>query len=163
MKQLKFYTFLAVVLISCKQEPVNKTVLSNKVPEKVAEAKKEIATPEEDEEEPEGILFRCKANDSGKSIYDDPLNKICECDESTFALAYDIFYKEAPSYLRRDLVKKLPEEDFEWKTEAAVVTYKWILNDTLKIDMSFQGGDNHYIFYKNSNDKIEYKEYLGLP
>lgn len=109
------------------------------------------------------LLFKCKENDNGKSIYDDPLNKTCECSESTFKNAYKIFYDESPDYLKKNLLKKLPAKNFEWKSEDADVSYKWIANDTLKIDMNFQGGENHYVFYKNIKNKIEYKEYLFLP
>ncbi|WP_433780360.1 hypothetical protein [Flavobacterium anhuiense] len=108
-------------------------------------------------------LYACKENDNGKSRYDDPLNKICECNESTFERAYAIFYNESPDYLKKDLLEKLPQRDFLWKSEDADVTYKWILRDTLKIEMSYDGGENNYIFYKNSNNKMEYKEYLSLP
>lgn len=111
----------------------------------------------------EKLLFKCKENNNGRSRYDDPLNKTCECNESTFNTAYEIFYNEAPDYLKKDLLEKLPKKNYKHESNDAEVTYNWILNDTLKIDMIFQGGENHYVFYKKSNDKIEYKEYLFLP
>lgn len=109
------------------------------------------------------LLFKCQENDNGISIYDDPLNKICVCKESTFNRAYEIFYNESPDYLKKDLVEKLPQKNFKQESNDAKIIYNWILRDTLKIDMIFQGGENHYIFYKNSNNKIEYREYLYLP
>ncbi|BFM41715.1 hypothetical protein CFS9_03560 [Flavobacterium sp. CFS9] len=109
------------------------------------------------------LLFKCKENDNGISRYDDPLNKTCVCNESTFSKAYEIFYNESPNYLKKDLLKKLPQSNFKTRSEDAEVEYKWILQDTLKIEMSFQGGENRYIFYKKDNNKIEYKEYLSLP
>jgi hypothetical protein len=109
------------------------------------------------------LLFKCKENDNGKSRYDDPLNKICVCNETMFNSAYEIFYNNSADYLKKDLVEKLPLKDFKRQSNDAEVSYRWILNDTLKIDMIFEGGENHYIFYKNSHNKIEYKEYLFLP
>ncbi|MEP6805249.1 MAG: hypothetical protein ABI892_12055, partial [Flavobacterium sp.] len=109
------------------------------------------------------LLFKCQENDNRISVYDDPLNKTCVCKESTFDSAYEIFYNESPDYLKKDLVEKLPQKNFKEESNDAKIIYNWILRDTLKIDMIFQGGENHYIFYKNSNNKIEYKEYLYLP
>lgn len=109
------------------------------------------------------LLFKCNRNDNGKSRYDDPLNKTCECNENTFERAYTMFYNESPDYLKKDLLEKLPQKDFLWKSEDADVSYKWILRDTLKIEMSYDGGENNYVFYKNSSNKMEYKEYLSLP
>ncbi len=109
------------------------------------------------------VLFKCKENDNGISRYEDPLNKTCVCNESAFNRAYEIFYNESPDYLKKDLLKKLPQSNFKTRSEDAEVQYKWILQDTLKIEMGFQGGENRYIFYKNDDNKIEYKEYLSLP
>ncbi len=114
-------------------------------------------------ENPKELLFKCKENDNGISRYDDPLNKTCVCNENTFNNAYEIFYEESPDYLKESLLKKLPQKNHEWKAADADVTYTWILQDTLKINMFFQGGENRYVFYKNSDNKIEYKEYLSLP
>lgn len=114
-------------------------------------------------EKPKKLLFKCKENDNGISRYDDPLNKTCVCNEDTFNNAYKIFYNESPDYIQKDLLKKLPQKYFEWKSADVEVTYSWILQDTLKINMFYQGGENNYIFYKNSDNKIEYKEYLSLP
>lgn len=114
-------------------------------------------------EKPKPLLFECKQNDSGVSIYDDTLNKTCVCNETAFDKAYKIFYDESPDYLQRNLLKDLPAKNLEKKFVDADVTYNWIMKDTLKIHMFFQGGDNDYVFYKNSDNKIEYKEYLALP
>jgi hypothetical protein len=114
-------------------------------------------------EKPKELLFKCKENDNGKSRYDDPLNKTCVCNDSTFSSAYKIFYNESPDYIQNNLLKKLPQKNFEWKSTDAEVNYSWILQDTLKINMFFQGGENNYVFYKKSDNKIEYKEYLSLP
>lgn len=109
------------------------------------------------------LLFECKENNNGKSRYDDPLNKTCICNKNTFEDAYEIFYNESPDYLKTELIKKLPLKNHKHKTENADVDYNWVLKDTLKIDMFFQGGENHYVFYKNRDNKIAYKEYLNLP
>ncbi|WP_291287004.1 hypothetical protein [Flavobacterium sp.] len=109
------------------------------------------------------LLFKCKENDNGISRYDDPLNKTCVCNESTFNMAYEIFYNESPDYLKKYLVKKMPQSNFKTSSEDAEVNYKWVSKDTLKIEMGFQGGENRYVFYKNGNNKVEYKEYLSLP
>jgi hypothetical protein len=114
-------------------------------------------------EKPKELLFKCKENDNGKSRYDDALNKTCVCNENTFNSAYKIFYKESPDYLKTSLLEELPQQNREWKAKDADVSYRWILEDTLKIDMYFQGGENYYVFYKNNDNKIEYKEYLSLP
>ncbi|WP_099712078.1 hypothetical protein [Flavobacterium sp. 9] len=160
------------ILTSCKnQKEENKVIVTksdnSKNSEELLEKDKDSKTldlqDENSDEPPKESLFKCKENDNGVSIYDDPLNKTCVCNDSTFNKAYEIFYTESPDYIQRNLLKKLPQKNHEWKAVDADITYTWVLQDTLKIKMFFQGGENNYVFYKNSDNKMEYKEYLSLP
>ncbi|KUJ62429.1 hypothetical protein AR687_08215 [Flavobacteriaceae bacterium CRH] len=152
IKKTLFLLITTLILASCKhQNDENKSInaKSNNSAKKI--------------EKPKKLLFKCKENDNGISRYDDPLNRTCVCNETTFNPAYEIFYNESPDYIQKDLLKKLPQKDFVWKSPDAEVTYSWIMQDTLKINMFYQGGENNYVFYKNNNNKIEFKEYLSLP
>ncbi|WP_337965420.1 hypothetical protein [uncultured Flavobacterium sp.] len=172
IKKILLLLITSLIITSCKNEKEENKVIvtksdNSKNSEDLLEKDKDSKTldlqDENSEEPPKESLFKCKQNDNGVSIYDDPLNKTCVCNESTFDSAYEIFYKESPDYIQHNLLKNLPQENHVWKAADADVTYTWILQDTLKINMFFQGGENNYVFYKNSDDKMEYKEYLSLP
>ncbi|MBF4515824.1 hypothetical protein IRZ71_05695 [Flavobacterium sp. ANB] len=170
VKKILFLLITVLTLISCKQQ--NDENKSLDVKKENSSNSKYLSKKEKDTgstmqvektEKLSELLFKCKENDNGISRYDDPLNKTCVCNDSTFNSAYKIFYDESPDYIQDNLLKKLPQKNSVWKAADAEVTYSWILQDTLKINMFFQGGENNYIFYKNSDNKMEYKEYLSLP
>jgi hypothetical protein len=171
IKKTLLLLITSLIITSCKnQKEENKVIVTksdnNKKSEDLLvkdEDSKALDLQDVKSDEPKESLFNCKENDNGISRYDDPLNKTCVCNDSTFNNAYEIFYKESPDYIQHNLLKKLPQKNHVWKAADADVTYTWILQDTLKINMFFQGGENNYVFYKNSDNKMEYKEYLSLP
>lgn len=170
IKKTLFLLITVLTLISCKhQNEENKSlnVKSDNKDNSENLLKKNKDTDSiievEETEKPTEVLFKCKENDNGMSRYDDPLNKTCVCNETTFEGAYEIFYKESPDYEQKNLLKKLPQKNQEWKAPDADVTYSWVEQDTLKINLFYQGGEDTYVFYKNSDNKIEYKQYVSLP
>ncbi|CAC9974698.1 hypothetical protein [Flavobacterium panici] len=170
IKKALFLLITVLTLISCKhqyEENKSLNVKSDNKDNSENLLKKNKDTDSiievEETEKPTEVLFKCKENDNGMSRYDDPLNKTCVCNETTFDGAYEIFYKESPDYEQKNLLKKLPEKNKEWKAPDADVTYSWIEQDTLKINLFYQGGEDTYVFYKNSDNKIEYKQYVSLP
>ncbi|KRB55610.1 hypothetical protein [Flavobacterium sp. Root186] len=170
IKKVLFLLLFALLLISCKhQNDENKSLDSKNDNSSNSEdlLKKDKDTGStvqvEKTKKLHELLFKCKENDNGMSRYDDPLNKTCVCNETTFDGAYEIFYNESPDYVKKNLLKKLPQKNQEWKAPDADVTYSWVQQDTLKINLFYQGGEDTYVFYKNSDNKMEYKEYVSLP
>ena len=168
IKKVLFLLLFALLLISCKhQNDENKSLDSKNDNSSHSEdlLKKDTGSTVQVEKTKKlhELLFKCKENDNGMSRYDDPLNKTCVCNETTFDGAYEIFYNESPDYVKKNLLKKLPQKNQEWKAPDADVTYSWVQQDTLKINLFYQGGEDTYVFYKNSDNKMEYKEYVSLP
>jgi hypothetical protein len=170
IKKTLFLLITVLTLISCKhQNDENKSlnVKSDNKDNSEDLLKKNKDTDSiiqvEETEKLTEFLFKCKENDNGMSRYDGTLNKTCVCNETTFEGAYEIFYKESPDYEQKNLLKKLPQKNQEWKAPDADVTYSWVEQDTLKINLFYQGGEDTYVFYKNSDNKIEYKQYVSLP
>lgn len=93
IKKTLFLLITALLLISCKnQNEENKTLDVKKENSSNFEdlSKKDKDTDSiievEETEKPTEVLFKCKENDNGMSRYDDPLNKTCVCNETTFAV-----------------------------------------------------------------------------
>ncbi|MGX7666025.1 hypothetical protein [Flavobacterium pedocola] len=160
MSRPTLFLIMAICTLSSCKKNNNDATMHDAKKDTLAE---ETVNLQQDTLEVKPSLFICKENDNGLSRYDDPLNKTCACKETTFEKAYKLFYDEAPSHLKENLLEKLPSGDFQVKAVSAEVSYKRILKDTLRIDVSYQGGDDYYIFYKNSNNTVGYKEYVGLP
>ncbi len=169
IKKTLFLLITALTLISCKHQNEENKSLDSKSgnkdnSENLLKKENDTSTMQAEKTEKHSeLLFKCKENDNGMSRYDDPLNKTCVCNETTFEGAYEIFYKESPDYEQKNLLKKLPQKNKEWKAPDADVTYSWVEQDTLKINLFYQGGEDTYVFYKNSDNKIEYKQYVSLP
>lgn len=169
IKKTLFLLITALVLTSCKHQNDENKSLDVKIDNKensedLLKKENDTSTMQAEKTEKHSeLLFKCKENDNGMSRYDDPLNKTCVCNETTFEGAYEIFYKESPDYEQKNLLKKLPQKNQEWKAPDADVTYSWVEQDTLKINLFYQGGEDTYVFYKNSDNKIEYKQYVSLP
>lgn len=140
MKRIIFLMLMSII-VSCNKKENN--LIDNNTSFEIKDTKKKKKSS-----------FICVENISEESRYDDPLNRTCHCNESSFKKGYIDFYNELPDYINKLLLlKQLPIKDTIYSKSNSEIEYN-ISSDSLKINIGYEGGDIKYIFYKNTKKKL---------